>query len=161
MGETYLYKFCIDQTSPFLPSPFSCEKGCHGDDDCGTDERCNERVWRCVKTRCKEPYKQARKKKLLHHTSMFLLFQDRGRLSGNFSGLDLGQHALFVCDRLHMMPPTARAPFPRRQVSVFCMLLADQVLGTRVGWALENGAEVPLCQEGGGGDRIVAKESTK
>ena len=89
---------------------------------------------------------------------MFPLFKDRGRLSGNFSGLDLGQHALFVCDRLHMMPPTARAPFPRRQVSVFCMLLADQVLGTRVGWALENGAEVPLCQEGGGGERIVAKE---
>ncbi len=43
-------------------SPFgSCEKGCHGDYDCGADERCNERVWRCVKTRCKEPYKQAKK----------------------------------------------------------------------------------------------------
>jgi len=64
-------------------------------------------------------------------------------------GLHAGQHGRFACDAGHAMASTALTPFPRHTVNVFCWKIADELLGWKMEWRLENGAPVPLCKEGG------------
>jgi hypothetical protein len=64
-------------------------------------------------------------------------------------GMSVGEHARFACHPGHAMPPTALTPFPRRETNIFCWRVADKELGQKVEWRLENGAPVPICEEGG------------
>ncbi len=40
--------------------------------------------------------------------------------------------------------------FFRKSVLVFCSVISDPELGSRVTWTLEKGSPIPLCVDGGG-----------
>ncbi|XP_059085460.1 zonadhesin-like isoform X2 [Tigriopus californicus] len=114
-----------------------CDFGCQSDKDCPPNERCqifltDKSIKHCVPQTCSKPYKQTH----------------GGVVDFPLSGLKESDHVEFRCHPGYGIEPSRLSPFVRTSLQIFCLRNAEPGIGIRLGYFLQNGAQVPICSRG-------------
>jgi hypothetical protein len=90
--------------------------------------------WQCIANKCQKPYSAQATGKHVDFPA---------------GGLEIGQMGTFRCLNGYAMPPSSLSPFPRKEITIYCLALSDASGGEVVGYYLINGLPVPKCEQGG------------